>query len=342
VPGGPQDAAVVVDGLVIRYGDTVAVDGVSFTARAGEVTTVLGPNGAGKTSTVEHLEGYRPAAFGTTSVLGLDPIRDHRHLAARVGVMLQDGGIPTAIRPAELLRQYAAFFPDPIDPTELLSQVGLGHRSRTAFRRLSGGEQRRLSLALAIIGRPEVVFLDEPTAGIDLEGRDSVRSVVSSLKDDGVCVVMTTHDLDEAERASDHVVIIDRGAVVADGPPAELVRPDGSDHILFGAPPGLDMQALSVRLDGVDVSEITQGEYRASCPPSPTNVAALTAWLAERNLPLEDLRAGRQRLDDVFRRLTTHDDGADAKPDGGTSDDGTSDGGTRRPRGRSRGRRSQR
>jgi ABC-2 type transport system ATP-binding protein len=313
--GGTADAAVVVENLVVRYGSTVAVDGVSFTARAGAVTTVLGPNGAGKTSTVEHLEGYRPAASGRTRVLGLDPIADHRHLTARVGVMLQDGGIPTGIRPAELLRQYAGFFERPVDPAELLVRVGLEHRARTPYRRLSGGEQRRLSLALAIIGRPEVVFLDEPTAGIDLEGRDAVREVVAQLRDDGVCVVMTTHDLDEAERSSDHVVIIDRGRVVAAGAPADLVRPTDADHILFGAPAGLPVDELGARV-GAAVAEVTRGEYRVELAPTPANVAAVTAWLAERNLPLEDLRAGRQRLDDVFRRLTARNDDA-AAPDPG-------------------------
>ncbi len=300
-----DDAVVVVEDLVIRYGTTVAVDGVSFVARAGAVTTVLGPNGAGKTSTVEHLEGYRPAASGRTSVLGLDPIRDHHELTRRVGVMLQDGGIPTAIRPGELMRQYAGFFSDPLDSAELLDRVALSHRVRTPYRRLSGGEQRRLSLALAIIGRPEVVFLDEPTAGIDLEGRDAVREVVATLRDEGVCVVMTTHDLDEAERASDHVVIIDHGLVVASGTPSDLVRPTDADHILFGAPTGLPTDDLGAHL-GTTVTEVTRGEYRVDTPPSPANVAAVTAWLAEHDLPLEDLRAGRQRLDDVFRRLTSH------------------------------------
>ncbi len=200
-PGEPDgDAAVVVEDLVLRYGETTAVDGVSFAAHAGAVTTILGPNGAGKTSTVEHLEGYRPRAGGRARVLGHDPSRDHRALTRRVGVMLQDGGIPTAIRPGELLRQYAGFFDRPLDPHALLRRVGLAHREGTPFRRLSGGEQRRLSLALAIIGRPDVVFLDEPTAGIDLDGRDAVRDVVARLRDDGVCVVMTTHDLDEAEK----------------------------------------------------------------------------------------------------------------------------------------------
>jgi ABC-2 type transport system ATP-binding protein len=307
---GSDDDAVVVEGLVIRYGATTAVDGVSFTARKGEVTTVLGPNGAGKTSTIEHLEGYRRAAAGRSSVLGLDPVAAHRRLTDRVGVMLQDGGIPTAIRPAELLHQYAGFFADPRPPEDLLDRVGLRERARTPFRRLSGGEQRRLSLALAVIGRPEVVFLDEPTAGIDLEGREAVRSLVDELRADGVCVVMTTHDLDEAERSSDRVVIIDRGVVVAAGRPSELVRPDEGDHVLFGAPAGLDVDALGTRL-GAPVHEVSAGEYRADLAPTPANVAAITTWLAEQDLPLADLRAGRQRLDDVFRRLTTHAPGTE-------------------------------
>lgn len=315
---------------MIRYGDTIAVDGVSFSARAGEVTTVLGPNGAGKTSTIEHLEGYRPASGGRSTVLGLDPIRDHHRLTDRVGIMLQEGGIPTAIRPVELLRQYAGFFAAPLDPAALLARVGLAHRSRTPYRRLSGGEQRRLSLALAVIGRPRVVFLDEPTSGIDLEGRDAVREVITTLRDDDVCVVMTTHDLDEAERSSDQVVIVDHGVVVAAGPPSELVRPTDADHILFGAPPGLPVDELGARL-GATVTETTRGEYRVELAPTPRHVAETTAWLAERDLPLEDLRAGRQRLDDVFRRLTT---AADTIA-GPTAPDSRA-GGRRRPRSLSR------
>lgn len=323
----PADSpAVIVDGLIIRYGAVTAVGGVSFTASAGAVTTVLGPNGAGKTSTIEHLEGYRPAAAGHTRVLGLDPITDHHQLTSRVGVMLQSGGIPTAIRPLELLRQYAGFFERPLDPGTLLERVGLAHRSTTAYRRLSGGEQRRLSLALAIIGRPEVVFLDEPTAGVDLDGRDAVRDVVAQLRADGVCVVMTTHDLDEAERSSDHVVIIDRGVVVAAGAPAELVRPSDSDHILFGAPPGLPIAELTATL-GAGITEVTRGEYRVDIAPTPANVAAVTSWLAEHDVALSDLRAGRQRLDDVFRRLTSRD---------GTNDEHAADAGEADRSGRAR------
>jgi ABC-2 type transport system ATP-binding protein len=299
-PAGPS---VVVEDLVVRYGDVTAVDGVSFRADAGQVTVVLGPNGAGKTSTVEHLEGYRPAASGRTRVLGLDPIRQHRALSRQVGVMLQDGGIPTGIRPAEVLAQYAGFFDDPRDPEELLELVGLTHRRRSTFRRLSGGEQQRLSLALALVGRPRCVFLDEPTAGVDLEGRDLIRSVIDELRSDGVAVLVTTHDLDEAQRLADHVVIMDRGVVVADGSPTELMTSGAGDHVSFGAPPGLELDSLSQRL-GAPVVEVTRGEYRVDAAPTPATVAALTAWLAEHDLPLADLRAGRERLDDVFRRLT--------------------------------------
>ncbi|MFI5043301.1 MAG: ABC transporter ATP-binding protein [Acidimicrobiales bacterium] len=309
--------AVVVDDLVIRYGDTVAVDGLSFAANRSEVTVVLGPNGAGKTSTIEHLEGYRRAAGGTATVLGLDPVRDHRALARRVGLMLQSGGIPTGIRPAEVLRQYAGFFDRPIEPGELLGRVGLDHRARTPFRRLSGGEQKRLSLALALIGRPDVAFLDEPTAGVDLEGRELIRQVVADLAADGVAVVLTTHDLDEAERVADRIIIIDRGQAVAEGTPDELMRAGAGDHLLFGGPPNLDIVALGTSV-GATVEEVTRGEYRVDVPPTPANVAAVTAWLAERDLPLADQRAGRQRLDDVLRRLTarTDRDAPDSSPEG--------------------------
>lgn len=300
------DPAVTVRDLVIRYGDLVAVDHLSFDARAGEVTVVLGPNGAGKTSTIEHLEGYRRADAGTARVLGLDPLRDHGALSRRVGIMLQSGGIQTAIRPVELLRQYSGFFPDPRPVDELVDRVRLTERARTPFRRLSGGEQQRLSLALALIGRPEVVFLDEPTSGVDLEGRDAVRDVVDELRREGCCVVLSTHDLDEAERLADHVVIIDHGRAVAEGRPEDLVRAADTDHLLFRAPPGIDTEALRAAVGG-PAAEVRPGEYRLDLPPSPSNVAAVTAWLARHDLPLGDLRAGRQRLDDVFRRLTADD-----------------------------------
>ena len=295
--------AVIAKQLSIHYGQTVAVDQVSFQADLGEITVLLGPNGAGKTSTIEHLEGYRTATSGESSVLGLDPIADHRKLTSQVGVMLQQGGIPTAIRPGELLRQYAGFFSNPLDPDDLLERVGLTGRAKIPYRRLSGGEQQRLSLALALIGQPKVVFLDEPTAGVDLEGRDLIRALLLQLRSDGVCVLITTHDLAETERLADKVIIIDHGTVVAQGSPADLMSSSSSDHLLFGATPNLDCEALSAAV-GSQASEVSHGEYRVEAPPSPRLVAAVTNWLAAQNVQLTDLRAERQRLDDVFRRLT--------------------------------------
>ena len=295
--------AVIAKQLSIHYGQTVAVDQMSFRADLGQITVLLGPNGAGKTSTIEHLEGYRAATSGETSVLGLHPVADHHKLTAQVGVMLQQGGIPTAIRPQELLRQYAGFFPHPLDPGDLLERVGLTERSKTPYRRLSGGEQQRLSLALALIGRPKVVFLDEPTAGVDLEGRDLIRALLLQLRSDGVCVLITTHDLAETERLADKVIIIDHGMVVAQGSPGDLMSATSSDHLLFGATPNLDCAGLSATI-GSHVSETSHGEYRVEAQPTPALVAAVTSWLAAQNIQLTDLRAERQRLDDVFRRLT--------------------------------------
>lgn len=295
--------AIEVDGLVVRYGDRIAVDHLSFTAARGAVTALLGPNGAGKTSTVETIEGYRRPDAGSVRVLGLDPVDQHAVLVPRIGVMLQSGGVYSGIRPLEILRLYASYYDDPVDPAELLELVGLADRARSAWRSLSGGEQQRLSLALALVGRPEVAFLDEPTAGVDPAGRQVIRRIVADLRDRGVTVLLTSHDLDEVERLADHVVIIDRGVVLAEGTPAELVRSGPGDDLRFGAPVGLDTAALSDHL-GVAVVETTAGEYRVAGAGTPATIAALTGWLAERELALVDLRAGRQRLEDVFLRLT--------------------------------------
>lgn len=238
-----------------------AVDGISFTAEAGSTTLLLGPNGAGKTSTIEHLEGYLPRSAGSASILGIDPQSSWSRLAPRVGLMLQQGGIPTAIRPTELLRQYASFFENPVPGGELLDMVGLTERAGTAYRRLSGGEQQRLSLALALVGRPELLFLDEPTAGVDLEGRDTIRSLIRDLARDGTTILMTTHDLAEAEQLADKVLIIDHGRLVADGAPAELMATAEGEHVNFAAAEGLDVVDLGTAV-GATVTELAPGEYR--------------------------------------------------------------------------------
>ncbi len=311
VPPAPAtngDVLVSVDNLVVRYGDLTAVNGVSFTARRGEILALLGPNGAGKTSTVETLEGYRRPASGTVRVCGLDPIADHTDVVARIGVMLQGGGIHNQMRVAEVLHLFAAYYPDPLDPVALAARVGLDHRMRSSWRSLSGGEQQRLSLALAVIGRPEVVFLDEPTAGVDPAGRVTVRQLISELGNEGVCVVLTTHDLADAEKIADRVVLIDHGEVLADGTIDELTRATRSSFTFT-----LDsIGSLSTPLDvaeianavGAAVTDEGQGRFRVEAAPEPAVVAALTAWLAERNQGLGDLHAGRRSLEDVFLELT--------------------------------------
>lgn len=300
-------AAIEVDGLVIRYGSLTAVDDVSFTVESGEVVTLLGPNGAGKTSTVETLEGYRRPDVGRVEVLGRDPVADMAALAPRIGVMPQTGGVYPGIRADEMLRLYAGYYAEPTDTHELLGLVGLSNKAKRMWRDLSGGEQQRLSLALALVGRPVVAFLDEPTAGVDISGRQMVRRIVRDLADRGVAVLLTTHDLAEAEKVADRVVIIDHGQLVASGALSELSTTQGGHEIRFGAPAGLDGTALAARLGG-PVTEESPGEYRVEVDPTPQTIAALTAWLAERDVPLADLRARRHRLEDIFLSLTAPGD----------------------------------
>ena len=302
-------AAIEVHELVVRYGDVLAVDAVSFEAQAGQITAVLGPNGAGKTTTVEVLEGFRRPDAGRVSVVGLDPAADHAALTRRIGVMLQTGGVGPGVRVGEALRHAAALYEDSLDPAGLLERVGLIGKERRTWRQISGGEQRRLALALALVGRPQVAFLDEPASGVDPQGRLAIREVVAGLRADGVTVLLTTHDLDEAEKLADHVVILDHGRVLAAGSPSELMTDAAPAEVRFGAPPGLDVAGLSARI-GATVSEATAGEYLVAAAGTPALVAALTTWLAEHDLPLADLRAGRQRLEDVFLRLTAEPSGA--------------------------------
>jgi ABC-2 type transport system ATP-binding protein len=299
--------AVVCDGVVIRYGDTVAVDHLSFEGLAGEVVALLGPNGAGKTSTVEALEGYRRVDQGSVRVLGLDPRRDHRALVPRIGVMLQKGGIYPMLGPAQVLRLFAAYYDDAEDPDGLLDLVGLSAVRRTPWRRLSGGEQQRLALALALVGKPSVLFLDEPTAGVDPEGRIVVRDIIAERRHRGVCVILTTHELSEAERLADRVVIIDGGRMLAEGTPAALAIGTADGSIRFSTDPGIDTAGLALTMgSGATVEEERPGSYRLRCgagAPTPAVVAALAGWLAERDLAVGDLRTG-QSLEEAYLAIT--------------------------------------
>jgi ABC-2 type transport system ATP-binding protein len=294
--------------MVKRYGDLTAVDGLTLTAGRGEVTALLGPNGAGKTTTIEICEGYRRADGGTVRVLGLDPAADGRQLRPRVGVMLQNGGIPPAVPAAEYLTLLSKFHAHPLDPKVLLETVGLTGAARTPFKRLSGGQQQRLSLAAAVIGRPELVFLDEPTAGMDPQARHATWDLVTELKQAGVSVILTTHFMEEAERLCDHVVIIDRGRAVADAAPAELTGTTG--QLRFRAEPGLDTDSLLAALPaGTAAKESPAGHYliEALGAVEPGMVAAVTAWCAERGVLPSSLQIESRTLEDVFLELTGKD-----------------------------------
>jgi ABC-2 type transport system ATP-binding protein len=301
----PADAlpAVAVRDLTIRYGPApraAAVDGLTLDARAGEVTVVLGPNGAGKTSTIESLEGYRRPTGGRISVLGLDPMADHHQLTGRVGVMLQRGGVYPMLGPRRVLDLFACYYPDPLATYDLLELVALQSVASTPWRHLSGGEQQRLSLALALIGRPQVVFLDEPTAGVDPEGRLAIRAVVADLRATGVCVLLTTHELPEAEKMADRIVILSAGRVVLEGSPRQLTAATGTTGLTFGAPAGLDTASLAGALgSGAAVTEREPGRYHVTGVSGPAATATLATWLAGRDATLTDLVTGRT-LESVY------------------------------------------
>jgi ABC-2 type transport system ATP-binding protein len=297
--------AVDISGLVKHYGSKAAVAGLSLTAARARVTAILGPNGAGKTTTIETCEGYRRPDGGTVRVLGLDPIRDARELRPRVGVMLQSGGIPTAARAAEYLRVLARFYTSPIEPGELIARLGLESCGRTPYRRLSGGQQQRLSLAAAVIGRPELVFLDEPTAGLDPQARHATWELIEDLRAAGTAVILATHYMEEAEHLADHIVIVDHGQVAVAGTLEELCGSSG--QLRFRAEPGLDTDGLVAALpDGSAAKESPAGHYMIEVAGGvdPRLVAAVTAWCADHSILAQSLRIESRTLEDVFLELT--------------------------------------
>ena len=232
-------AAVEITGLIMRYAGRPVVDDLSFMAPIASITVVLGPNGAGKTTTIETAEGFRSPHGGSVRVLGLDPGADRAGLAPRVGVMLQSGGVWPALRAADMLTHVSRLYAHPLPTQALMERLGLTHVARTPYRRLSGGEQQKLALACALVGRPEVAFLDEPTTGLDPESRMGVWQFLTELRDSGVAIVMSTHLLDEAQSLADHVIVIDQGRLAASGSVAELT---GASHGLrFRSRAGMDV-----------------------------------------------------------------------------------------------------
>ena len=309
IVSGSIENVVEVHNLVVRYGRgdraLTAVDGVSFTARAGQVTAVLGPNGAGKTSTIEVCEGLRQRTSGEVRVLGLDPAGSRstrRALSRRVGLMLQEGGVYPSARPLDVLRQYCGIHrvSDSGAPRDLLELVGLSDRARTPWRQLSGGEKQRLSLALALVGQPDVVFLDEPTSGVDVNGRDTIRSIIASLTERGCGVILATHELDEAERIADRVVIFDKGRVLVEGTLDDVRRARQAVRLRTVRPLVLSDMPPNI---GDWLVEVEPGHYTIEDAPQGL-VAALAVWLSEHGIDVVELRAGVASLEDVFKKLT--------------------------------------
>jgi ABC-2 type transport system ATP-binding protein len=318
---------VAADGVAIRaadlrkaYGARQILAGVSFEVGRGELFSLLGPNGAGKTTTVEILEGYRKADGGEVSVLGLDPVREGNALRPRIGLMLQEGGIDNRSTPREVLRLYAKFYRDAENPDDLLEAVDLARAATTKYRRLSGGEKQRLSLAIALLGRPELLMLDEPTAGMDPAAKQATRERIAGLRAAGTTILLTTHELGDVERLADKVAVLDRGKIVAYGTPAELTGA-GAPRVRFRLSSALtegDGASLVAAVTGghgagARVTDAGAGHHYEldglAEPPDPALVARLAAWCAERGFLITELRLGAASLEERYLELV----GADAR-----------------------------
>jgi ABC-type multidrug transport system ATPase subunit len=295
------EPAITVADLTKDYGDVRAVDGLSFTVDRGEVFGLLGPNGAGKTTTVEVLEGHRRASGGTVAVLGCDPRTGGRGFRERVGIVLQEAGLDESFTVRELVAMYAGFYPRPRDVDEVIELVGLADKRRARVPTLSGGQRRRLDLALGIVGDPELLFLDEPTTGFDPAARRRAWELVAALRDQGTTIVLTTHYMEEAEHLADRVGIVASGRMVALGTPAEIVADLGTAATLsFRLPDGVPVTDLPTlgegpRPDGALV------QVRTDAPTE--DLAALTSWALRRGSELEQLHLSRPTLEDVYLDL---------------------------------------
>jgi ABC-2 type transport system ATP-binding protein len=299
------EVAISVAGLRKRYGDVEAVRGIDLSVEAGEVFALLGPNGAGKTTTVEILEGYRERDGGEATVLGHDPARRERDLRERVGIVLQSTGIDPYLTVRETVELYARYYPSPRNVDEVIDLVGLGEKRTTRVIKLSGGQQRRLDVAVALAGDPELLFLDEPTTGFDPGARRHAWEIVRNLAGLGKTVFLTTHYMDEAQHLADRVAVIAMGEIVAEGPPSTLGdRHLAESQIRFRRPPG-DLPAAIASSASTEGDEITLRVSDAT-----RMLHELTSWAVDRGVRLEGLQVTRPTLEDVYLDLTGGEAGA--------------------------------
>jgi len=294
--------AIEISGLSKKYGSNEAVRGIDLTVAAGEVFAFLGPNGAGKTTTVEILEGYRERSGGEVSVLGTDPKDGDRAWRERIGIVLQECRVEPLLSVRETLDLYAGYYASPRGVDDTIALVGLEGKADDRAGKLSGGQQRRLDVAMALIGDAELLFLDEPTTGFDPSARRQAWEVIASLRELGKTVFLTTHYMDEAQYLADRVAIIRDGRIIAEGAPNELGgRAEAASRITFALPPGAD-------LPEVEGSVTVQGSYVEITTTSPTRTLhELTEWAMARQVELHGLSVAQPSLEDVYLELTKAD-----------------------------------
>ncbi len=296
-------AAIEVKGLVKRYGDLTAVAGVDLVIEAGEVFALLGPNGAGKTTTVEILEGHRGADEGNISVLGFDPATGGREYRERIGIVLQEGAVERELSVREALTIYGGMYPKRLPAEDLIAMVGLQDKADARIKTLSGGQQRRLELALGLVGDPDLIFLDEPTTGFDPSARRQAWAILENLTALGKTILLTTHYMDEAQHLADRIAIIDHGRIVAEGTPETLGGRDGGGAVIrFSLSEGTgtdDLPILGARVSGSMVEIDAKSPTRA--------LYELTSWAVQRGLELDQLAVDRPSLEDVYLELTRDD-----------------------------------
>jgi ABC-2 type transport system ATP-binding protein len=303
--GWRMPAVIEVRNLHKSYGDTVAVDDVSFAVQEGEIFGILGPNGAGKTTTVECIEGLRTADAGAISVLGLDPRRDHADLTQCLGVQLQDSQLPERLEVGEALDLYSSFYRRPADWKVLADTLGLSGKRRTRYGKLSGGQKQRLSIALALVGSPQVAVLDELTTGLDPQARRDTWALIEGVRASGVTILLVTHFMEEAERLCDRVALIDAGKIVAMDTPSALAAGVAAEmRIRFRPSPRIDDELLT----GLpEVTSVTVRGDLVEVTGTGNVVAAVTSVLARKQIVAEQLRVDQASLEDAFVALTGHD-----------------------------------
>ncbi len=297
--GGTPDPVIEVRGLHKSYGQLEAVGGIDLRVERNEVFALLGPNGAGKTTTVEILEGHRSKSSGDVSVLGYDPDKNDRKLKERIGIVLQSTGVERYLTVAETIDLFSQYYPHPLPVEDVLGMVGLSGQRKTLVRRLSGGQQRRLDVAVGVVGDPELLFLDEPTTGFDPSARRGAWEMIRNLRSLGKTILLTTHYMDEAEALADRVAIMVQGRIVAEGTPSELAQRNGRTIIRFRT----EVEGVTLPEELELEQEMVNGVHSLTTDTPTHTLHLLTTWAVENGIELEDLAVARPSLEDVFVEL---------------------------------------